>query len=68
MAILRTSKHSPHIFVVEDNPNVLGTTPSKIGDIAINTDLMTLYFCKTMEDPTPAAGCVIDNWGTAGTA
>jgi len=68
MAIKKASKESPKIFVVADNPNVLGTTPDKIGDIAVNTGLLTLYFCKTLADDTPAAGCVIDNWGTAGTA
>lgn len=68
MAIKKGSKESPQIFVVTDNPNKLGTTPLKIGDIAINTGLMTLYFCKSTAKGTPALGCVIDSWGTAGTA
>jgi len=68
MAIKRASKESPQIFVVTDNPNKLGTVPTKVGDLAINTGLNTLYFCKTLGYPTPASGNVNDHWGTAGTA
>lgn len=68
MAIKKASKEAPQIFVVSDNPNKLGTIPTKVGDIAINTTINTLYFCKTLGKPTPASGNAVDHWGTAGTA
>lgn len=60
MAIKKASQQSPVIFSGASNPNTLGIVPGKVGDIFINTDLMTLYFCKSLTDTY--------KWGTAGTA
>jgi len=60
MAIKKASKESPKIFSGASNPNTLGIVPTKVGDIFVNTDLMTLYFCKSLTDTY--------KWGTAGTA
>ena len=60
MAIKRASKEAPQIFTGESDPNTLKTSPTKIGDLFINTDLMTLHFCKALTGSY--------KWGTAGTA
>ena len=60
MAIKKSSKESPTIFSGASNPDTAGIIPEKIGDIYINTDLMTLHFAKSLTDTY--------KWGTAGTA
>ncbi len=60
MAIQKASKESPKIFFGTSEPNAAGVVPSKVGDLYIQTDLSTLYFCKSVTASS--------KWGTAGTA
>lgn len=60
MATKKSSKESPKIKYGTANPNTGKVVAAKIGDLYINTDLKTLYFCV---DPTASSP-----WGTAGTA
>jgi len=59
MAIKKTSKEAPQIFVGSTNPNTDKVAPTKVGDIYVNTALLTLHF---------AFGLAGTQWGTAGTA
>ena len=60
MAIKKTTKESPRIFIGTSEPNAAGIMPDKIGDLYINTALSTLHFGKAITGSYP--------WGTAGTA
>lgn len=60
MAIKKTTKESPRIFIGTSEPNAAGIKPDKVGDLYVNTGLMTLYFGKALTGSYP--------WGTAGTA
>jgi len=59
MAQNKPSKISPQVFVGSTNPNTDKVEPTKVGDIYVNTALLTLHF---------AFGLAGTQWGTAGTA
>lgn len=56
---IKSSKH-PVVFTGSNsNPNTAKLSPTKVGDLYIDTDLKTIYF---------AFGMSGTQWGTAGTA
>ena len=59
MAIKKASTESPKIFTGKNNPNTLKISPTKIGDIFVDTTFKQLYF---------AMGLTTTSWGTCGTA
>ena len=61
MATKKASKVTPTIFTGSNkNPNTYKVEPGKIGDIYVDTDLLTLYFCKSLTGSY--------KWGTSGTS
>jgi hypothetical protein len=61
MALNKAAKNAPQIFTTANsNPNTAKIKPGKVGDICVDTTLMTLYFCKGLTGT--------NDWGTAGTA
>ncbi len=60
MAVKKASKESPQVFTGTGDPNTLGISPTKVGDIYIDLELERLMFCKSLSASS--------KWGTAGTA
>jgi hypothetical protein len=60
MAIKKASKEAPQVFTGSGDPNTLGISPTKVGDIYIDLQLERLLFCKSLSASS--------KWGTAGTA
>ena len=58
MAINKAGSVTPRIFTGESNPNTLKKSPSKPGDIFIDTTLKVFYV---------SCGNDSTNWGTSGT-
>lgn len=60
MAINKASKESPKIFSGTADPNTANVSPTKIGDLYIDTSIERILFCKSLTGS--------NKWGTAGTA